>query len=330
MFQRPDRVRDPLYVVTTVFNPVRYRRRWDLYQKFADQVEKAGAVLYTVEVAFADREFSVTEPTNPRHLQLRTTSEIWHKEAALNLLIERLPRDWKYVAWVDADVHFVRTDWVGETLHQLQHFRIVQMFREAQDLGPDFEPFQRHLSFAYCYRRGLPKPPANHYYGGPPAKAVQTWHPGFAWAIRRDAFDGVGRLIDWALLGAGDNHMAKAIVGDVRDSMHPQISNGYRRWCLEWERRAIQALRKDLGYVDGMLLHYWHGPKTARHYWDRWQILTKTQFDPFFDLKKDWQGLYQLDDRGDDRSIAIRDLCRDYFRARCEDSIDLPDHEVRM
>jgi len=29
-----------------------------------------------------------------------------------------LPRDWRYVAWIDADVHFLNRDWAQETLHQ--------------------------------------------------------------------------------------------------------------------------------------------------------------------------------------------------------------------
>jgi len=96
---------DRLYVVTVVFNPLRLRSRMWNYWTFQNMVEKAGGILYTVEVAFADREFEITESGNPRHLQLRArdNAEIWLKENALNLLIERLPSDWKYVAWIDAD-----------------------------------------------------------------------------------------------------------------------------------------------------------------------------------------------------------------------------------
>jgi hypothetical protein len=54
------------------------------------RVRSGGSDLYTAEVAFGERHFEVTEAGNPRHLQLRTTSEIWHKENALNLLIQRL------------------------------------------------------------------------------------------------------------------------------------------------------------------------------------------------------------------------------------------------
>src|SRR4051812_39160506 len=127
MFERPDHVHEPLYVVTSVFNAIRYRSRWRLYQDFERMVENSGAILFTCEVAFGDRDFAVTQPDNPQHLQLRTATELWHKEKSLNLLVERLPSDWAYVSFVDADVVFARGDWANETIHALQHYDVVQM-----------------------------------------------------------------------------------------------------------------------------------------------------------------------------------------------------------
>src|ERR1700684_2396379 len=89
IFQRPDQLPYPLYVVTTVFNSPRYRSRWRLYEDFAKMVAEAGAILYTVEVAFGDRAFAVTEASNPRHIQLRTNTELWFKEQAINLGVAR-------------------------------------------------------------------------------------------------------------------------------------------------------------------------------------------------------------------------------------------------
>lgn len=62
------------------------------------------------------------------NLQLRTSHEIWLKENSLNLGFARLPPDWKYAAWIDADVTFARPDWACETVHQLQHNPVVQMW----------------------------------------------------------------------------------------------------------------------------------------------------------------------------------------------------------
>lgn len=318
---RPDRVTDPVYVVTVVFNPFRFERRWALYHKFAHHVSQAGAILYTAEIAFGEREFAVTDSANSRHLQLRTPELLWHKERALNLLTQRLPSDWKYLAWIDADVAFARTDWANELRHVLQINPIAQLFRHAEDLDFDHAPIQRHLSFAASHRDQVTTPRAatGKYHGAvtvtaPDGGRVQAWHPGFAWGIRRDAFDQMGGLLDIGIVGAGDNHMAKSLIGHGGHSCHPQVSTGYRQAVLGWQENAA-PLHGNIGVVEGLLLHHWHGPKINRKYWDRWKILTETQFDPK-DLRVDASGLYRL-------KPAAADLRRrlvDYFRQRNEDA----------
>jgi hypothetical protein len=155
---------------------------------------------------------------------------------------------------------------------------------------------------------------------------VHVWHPGFAWACRREAFDALGGLMDWALLGAADNHMAKAHIGDAHHSVHPDIHPRYHEMVLEWQARSLRHLQRNVGVVNGTLLHHWHGKKKDRRYWDRWRILVDNQYNPDTDLKRDWQGVWQLTDR----SWRLRDQVRLYFRGRREDSIDVDPDEGNM
>jgi hypothetical protein len=329
MFSRPDRLDAPLYVVCTVFNPIRFRSRWKLYEDFARHVAASGAILYTVEIAFGERHFAITEPGNPCHLQLRTNHELWLKENSQNLLVKRLPSDWKYVAFVDADVSFVRGDWANETLHQLQHYKIVQMWTECQDLGPSFEVQKRFKSYAWClWHLGDPKVassrnevPAYSYVGMAREPGVIYWHPGYAWGWRRDALEAVGGLVDWAIIGNADHYMAKALTGDL-DKPNKQVEdlsclgeNG-RRWMLAWQDRALKYIKQNIGYVDGTITHFWHGHKDNRGYGRRNDYLVASGFDPEKDLKRDSQGLWQLDDNSD-----LRDGLQEYFRGRNEDEI---------
>jgi len=325
-FQRPDRLHEPLYVLTTVFNAPRYRSRWKLHQDWVKMVVEAGAIPCVVEVAFRDRDFSVTEPDNPHHLQLRSSAEVWHKENALNLLIQRLPQDWQYLATIDSDISFARPDWANECLHRLQKNRIIQLWSEAEDLGPNFEGLSKHHSFVYSWKHDEVLPDEG-YYGKPEQNKVFTYHPGFAWGYRRDALEdlggyGCGPLIDWAILGAADQHMAKCLIGKGKSSLHPDIKGPYRDMVLQWEDRALRYIKKDLGYMDGKILHYWHGKKVNRFYWSRWQVITKTQFNPFTDLKRTTQGLSKLVIESE-RQEKLRDLLRAYFSSRNEDSIDV-------
>lgn len=334
MFQRHDYVltptgtRAPLYVVVPVFNAIRWRSRWKLLADFVKRCDEAGAIPYVVEVAFGDRAFAVTDPTNPRHVQLRTNSELWLKERAINIGVSRLPHDWKYVAWVDGDVTFVRDDWADETIHQLQHYAIVQMFSEAMDLTSDHEFLAAYRSFGDSFVKGIPwetgKPltPKTYYGGGTPAGTPNRgiWkyrhHPGYGWAARRDAFDALGGLFDVAVIGEADYIMARALAGAGLSAVKPGVSPGYKAAILEWQARADRSIRRNLGCVPGLLLHHWHGPKVKRVYWERTELLIETQFDPAVDIKPDWQGLYQLTGR----SLRLRDGLRSYFRQRDEDA----------
>lgn len=316
-----------LYVVTCISNPVRYQSRHRLYRDFAHHMEASGVPLYTVECAFGARAFVVTEPGNPRHLQLRTRFEMWHKENLLNLMTAHLPSDWEYFAWIDADVHFARPDWALEAVEQLQHFDIVQLFSEAHDVGPDHHVFARYRSFAHSYQAGVPRKAGAGYRAGAPAPAdpaiAYYHHPGYAWAMRRSAFDAVGGLLDCAVIGEADWIMARSLLGEAEQVLYPGISAGYRRAILAWQERAVRHLRANLGCVPGTILHAWHGPKARRDYWKRCRVLVESGFDPALHLKRDWQGLYQLADRGDAASLLLRDGLRRYFRARNEDATEL-------
>lgn len=328
----------PLYVVTVISNPQRFRTRYELFRAFEKQCLDAGAIPYTVEMQLRDRHFEVTEPDNPCHIQLRNPSEIWHKENLVNIGIRHLPADWEYVAWVDADVVFARPDWVNETLHQLQHYNVVQMWSHAQDMGPNFEPIgQAFESFLYsiaidrefpsylsdtvsltqdCAGSGAPYGEA---HGRSRMADGHLWHSGYAWAARRSAISDVGGLGDLAVLGSADHHMAAALVGKVERTIHHGMSPAYKQYWERWQALAMKHIKGNVGYVPGTLLHNWHGAKRHRKYVDRWKILVDHQYDPGLDITRDVQGLITLTDR----LPGLRDDIRRYFQQRNEDSVDV-------
>jgi len=326
LFRRPDRIDEPLYVVTTVFNSPRFRSRWKLYEDFARHIAQApAAILYTVELAFGARAFAVTSPDDPRHLRLRTDHELWYKENALNLGVARLPTDWNYVAWIDADVTLLRADWADETRHQLQHYAWVQLWSQYQDVSDTYEVLGTASSFAHTYLQGGPATrktvtPAYPYpyYG---ARRGYPGAPGLAWACRREAWEATGGLLDVCIMGAGDWYMAHGIVGQVEQLIRKEYQPGYVEPIREWQARAQRFVNSHpwgrLGVVPGVALHHWHGPKARRFYGTRDDVLIRNAYNPRLDLKRDWQGLYQLTGR----SIELRDAIRQYFHQRQEDAL---------
>ena len=101
-------------VITTVFNPVRYRTRYERYRQFAYHMARSGVNLYTIECVFESatrfglppQRFEVTRPDNPQHFQVVAPSIIWMKENLINIVVQQLPPHIDRIAWIDADVEF--------------------------------------------------------------------------------------------------------------------------------------------------------------------------------------------------------------------------------
>jgi hypothetical protein len=324
-FFRPDKVTDKLYVITPIFNPIRYRSRWKLYKEFENYVlSNEQAVLVTIECAYGTREFVIDQQHEGNHIviQVQTEHELWLKENLINIAVSRLPLDWKYVAWVDADVIFARPDWVGETIQLLQHYKIIQMWSQYQDVTPNFEVIGTMRSFMDCYMHGGPACETKKFkdengYWVDRKRVGYPGAPGLAWAMRRDAWNALGGLIDCSILGACDWYMAHALVGKLDIVLSKKYHQRYREVLFEWQKRADKFIQGNVGVMKGVALHYWHGPKVDRKYGSREQILILNEYNPEVDLKRDWQGLYQLTDR----SQGLRDQIRQYFRERNEDHL---------
>ena len=192
-----------LYAITTVYNPAGYELRFRLYREFAKRLEKSGVALYTVELATGDQDFAVTDAEDPRHIRLRSPHTLWYKENLINIAIARLPRDWEYVAWLDADIQFLRPDWVTQTIAELQQRAFVQLFSHMVDLGPNFEVLGVSESVAFRVARGAGQ-----------EEALQA-SSGFAWAARRREFEALGGLNDWRIVGSDDYFFARGLIGAI-------------------------------------------------------------------------------------------------------------------
>jgi hypothetical protein len=327
------------WVLTCISNAVKFKRRYELYWQFKEMCDAAGVKLITVEQAFGNRDFMVTQKGNPLHVQVRTVEELWHKENMINIGINRMMQvdpTAREVAWVDADCAPMRTpvDWFEETWHQLQHFELVQMWEKMIDLDIAFNPIAERPSFMYHYfKYGEPNPlekitlNKEEYYH--PTQGKRSFGaPGLAWAANVDALNKLGGqsggpLLDKCILGAGDWYMAHALIGSINETIgSDRSSSAYAKYLLTWQERAERWIKRDVGVVGGTVYHYYHGDKINRKYGSRGAILTRADYDPDSDVKYDSFGLLQLE-TWTPHQIRLRDEIRKYMRERNEDSCDL-------
>jgi hypothetical protein len=343
---RPPADLSRFWVISPISNPKRFSRRYELFFKFQDMIEAAGVNFCPIEQAFGLRDFMVTDAGNPRHIQVRSVDELWHKENLINKAVAYVVEKFgaREVAWVDADCRpsMPPRMWFEETWHALQHYKWVQMWQWLIDLNLAHNALgEPQPSFMYNYiKHGSPNPEefvrlsANHaakfgtdseYYPSTephPAgvsKRTLFGRPGLAWAANVDDFEPIGGLIDFSILGAGDWYMAHGLVGSMRVTAGEHYSPAYAKHLMQWQKKALDHVRKDVGYVEGTVLHDFHGRKQLRGYNTRGRILKDCVFDPDTDIQRDRYGLYQLVNI-DARQWQLRDRVRAYFKARSEDS----------
>jgi hypothetical protein len=271
--QNNDKLEEKLNVIIVVSNPCLYKKRYKLANDFINRIDKEHSNdvnLYIVELAYGNQKYYVTKNNNPNHLQIRTnTAPLWHKENMINIGIRKLlPKNWKAVAWVDADIEFENPTWAIDTLKILNgHKDIVQVYSHAIDMDNNENAMTIFSSFGFQFSKGK-----THGGIGP-----NFWHPGFAWAMTRTAYEKAGGLFDLSILGSGDHNMALSLINKGSSSVNSLVSSDYKKSILDWQDKAKNFR---LGYVPGVIRHYFHGTKQNRKYAERWQILVKHDYNP--------------------------------------------------
>lgn len=372
-----DSVKEPLHAVVPYFNPWRWKSREKHTIRALKHFHDAGVVVTLVEAAFNRRGFTLADSGldgtlascailpeghgfRHRYVGLRTQDELWLKENLINVGVAHLPYDWQQVCWLDSDITFVKPNWAGQTIHQLQHYAFLQMFSQAHDLAPNSEmlpsdyPHASGRSFVHAFQNDglIVKPaegqdrrhhhhhpphhhhhPPHHHHHHPPQPPpyygdetsypypARVW-PGLAWAATRKAWDDVGGLLDVAIWGGGDWHMAHALVEKTEGMMRNDLHHDYKKIVMQWYYRCHTHIRRNVGCLDGLVLHAWHGRKEGRGYNTKHALLAHVGFDPLRHLKRDSQGLWQLHDDRSTAYVQLRDLLRKIAKERDEDSTD--------
>jgi len=294
---------DKLYIVTCVFNPENYHSRYVLYNNFAKYISQFQNVeMHTIELAFNDQEFAVTTPDNPNHIQLRTDEILWFKENLLNICIQNLPEDAKYVAWIDADIHFLNQNWVQDTIDKLKEYPFVQMFEDADDLGPNGDVISNDKGFIH---RWIHKTATDKKRG----------RSGLAWAATMKALKDVGYLIDWGIVGSADWYMAFSLTDQLKDDNLDHKTGGYSGDALKMWDDKVKHHDHRVHYVKGRVQHFWHGKKSDRGYNWRWKILSENKFNPITDMGYRENGLIHINVN---KPKLMEDIIN-YFKSRKED-----------
>ena len=304
-------IEEKLNVVICMSNPCKYKTRVKLAKEFMERMKNETYVnLYVVELAYdCNPIFEITDSDNTHHLQLRTKTPLWHKENMINVgILKLLPSDWKAVAWIDADIDFDNEWWALDTLKLLNgSFDVLQLFNIFIHMKKDKNAMGINSGFGYKYTKNDPF----CFDGSTP----NFWHPGFAWACTRKAFEQMKGIHQLNILGAGDYIFAICLKEEkLEDALNKINDISCKNVNIDFFYRC-RGLR--LGYTPGVIRHYYHGSIENRHYIDRYQIFAKHKYRPEIHITYDKDGILIPTD---EFSEEFKEDIYNYFKSRKEDS----------
>jgi hypothetical protein len=208
------------------------------------------------------------------YLELNSDSAIWHKERALNRLIEQfdLLNRYEYLVWLDCDV--------------LMAYKTKFTF----ECGGNDNYFQ---AFVSCGRQEKNKSVSYNVgiafqLGQLDTKKEDDGDMGLGWGIKTSFLKDHcgGNLFDFGIVGGGDTFMFNAILG-----------RKFNTGCVDLDLLINKYCDKPLdkpGYLWNSLVHLYHGEFKNRQYDSRIEILRKHNFNPSKHLNTNIDSLYEL------------------------------------
>jgi len=300
-------------IVSCFFNPQKSPYRTKAFKIFYESIKHLNHSI--IECIIGDSEPELEENDNIKRVY--TENLLWHKESLLNKVISELPKKYKYIFWIDADVIFTNLNWLVDGVKELKNYsHIIQPFEYCVHLNKDemipnfdVESVRHNCSGIHVRHKQMWRSFCSNYEKYPSFANSDNYdvhgHVGFAWGARREVLEQV-QLYDKALIGGADHIIAHAAAGQIPHCCITKSFTDNIEEVNEWSKQFHSVVRGKIGYVKGDLYHIWHGDIDKRQYLKRIQDFTiKTKNI----VKKDKNGLYITDNRDDE-------YMKNYFKQR--------------
>ena len=252
------------------FNPAGSKRLLMNYLYVANHYRTQGLPVFTIELSFGDEP-----PEIKKAIHVRGKSYMFHKERLCRILEKHIPRKYKKIAFLDADVIFEDEAWYAETSKLLDTHDVVQPFSRAHWLDLTYSNVELSRESVVL----TPGPMWDFKY-----------HPGFAWCFRREWYREVG-FFDWAVSGSGDTLSSAKWLNKRFPHKFNSLPTALRRAYSMYLRTDAPRIT----YREGDVCHLYHGSRKNRQYADRHAMLNvSSNIEDLLTTNKD--GVYEWKD----------------------------------
>lgn len=195
-------------------------------------------------------------PDGVRAFVYEVPSYFFYKENLWNMAAKEASGD--SLIFIDADVTYQNPDWVENVEEALKSCDVVQPFTKAVWLD-EFGNLERDRV-----------PCSDHLVSGENIN-LSTGHPGFGWAMTKEAYAKIGGWYDIAANGSGDVAFVFALAS--RDQYElvmrhfPQQDRMVLTPSFQEYRKHVSSLGLKVGTVPECVVHHkWHGTIRNRRY----------------------------------------------------------------
>jgi len=241
-------------VIACHFNPCGFMRPRLNLLHFLSWTAALGIPVYVAELSFTRGRPPVL-PAGPRvrHIETDPVNCLFQKEALLNAAAAIVPGRFTKIAWLDADILISDNDWLAKASALLDDFAVIQPFRRGILTNPDWREEKLLVSVAAGLHAG------GHF---------RHYHPGFAWAGRREFFTDHGGLYERSIAGHGDIMAARAFTGSMsgHDATEENMNQLAVKEWREWAAPVTRWTGGKVGYLRADAWHLWHGETANRNY----------------------------------------------------------------
>ena len=318
-----------MWAITSYFNPNHYATKLRNFRVFREHLK---VPLIAVEFSHTG-SFELDDTLCDVHVKVQEGDVLWQKEALLNIGIKYVPEEEPCVTFVDADVLFSNPDWNEEAERALENTHLLQPFADVRD--PSQEESQSSTNFnypqsnksreiegselngfRYSFAKAFTEGHLRHGFFDSLKQRQQTAvAPGFALSGKKVFFQQFP-LFDEAVIGGGDSLFWDAVAGQaVTMADQRGLTGNYKARYLSWAAAIHEAVGSSIGYVNGHLLHLWHGALENRGYYDREFQLSRMHFDPAEDLRRTSANTWKWSKNRND----LKTYLSNYFLNRKED-----------
>lgn len=278
-----------LAICLVIFNPAKSKKIISNYFTMMEKLEPYNLPIFTLELVFNDRE-----PEIPGAYHVYGHSYMFHKERLCRLLEELVPDKYKKIAFMDTDLFYDNVNWYYQTSKLLDTYDIVQMFENAHWMNSkNTEKTLTRKSVLF-----LEDEVFNFKY-----------HPGFAWAFRREYYNDVG-FFDWAVSGSGDTLSSAKWLNKTLPLNFKSLPKPLYTEYINFYNKPNPKIT----YLKGVdVYHLYHGSRVNRQYSQRHEMLFINQ-----DIKElvfiNNQGVYEWTHKS-----KWNELFLEYFTNRKDD-----------